>query len=412
MDESASSDRRSNSLARWLLAAVAILIVGALLFEFVPGRRDHRLLAPASPSLPASRYRNTSLSVAYVGDEACARCHAEIARDFREHPMGRSMTTAAGATSEVNGVVFEVADLVYSVLQHDGHVFHRESRRAGNDPEASMTEAEVKYVLGSGTRGQSFLVERAGGLYQSPIGWYAREPHWGLSPRYEIHNLHFDRPITKGCLFCHANRFELVAGQAPVFHGLAIGCERCHGPGELHVRQPELVDGVDLTIVNPADLEPPALRESVCEQCHLQGFSRTSPPGRSQFDYRPGLPLEDFLTVSFGRGDPVAALRSVGHVEQMRLSRCYEQSGGALGCISCHDPHRRPKPEERVAHYRDRCLRCHAKLPCSLARDERLARNPADDCTGCHMPRSRTTVDIAHTSTTLHTVPRADRAKP
>jgi hypothetical protein len=256
------------------------------------------------------------------------------------------------------------------------------------------------------------LVERNGGLYQSPIGWYAREPHWALSPLYEVRNLHFDRPITKGCLFCHANRFDMAAGRAPVFHGLAIGCERCHGPGELHVRQPELVDGQDLTIVNPADMDPPALREAVCEQCHLQGFARTRPLGRSEFDYRPGLPLSDFVIVSSGRGDPVAALRSVGHVEQMRQSRCYEGSGGALGCISCHDPHRRPSPEDRVVFFRERCLKCHDKQPCSLTRDERLARNPADDCTACHMPRSRTTVDIAHTSTTLHTVPRGDRAKP
>ena len=31
--------------------------------------------------------------------------------------------------------------------------------------------------------------------------------------------------------------------------------------------------GPDLTIVNPADLAP-ALRESVCQQCHLQGAFR------------------------------------------------------------------------------------------------------------------------------------------
>jgi len=29
-----------------------------------------------------------------VGDAACARCHLEIAADFRRHPMGRSLATA------------------------------------------------------------------------------------------------------------------------------------------------------------------------------------------------------------------------------------------------------------------------------------------------------------------------------
>ena len=36
--------------------------------------------------------------------------------------------------------------------------------------------------------------------------------------------------------------------------GEAIGCERCHGPGELHVRGQEVVAGRDLTIVNPRHL--------------------------------------------------------------------------------------------------------------------------------------------------------------
>ena len=75
------------------------------------------------------------------------------------------------------------------------------------------------------------------GLYQSPIAWYSQE-HVGPGASLRMRNLHFDRPITPGCLFCHANRFEVAEGRSPVFHGLAIGCERCHGPGELHARQP------------------------------------------------------------------------------------------------------------------------------------------------------------------------------
>ena len=33
---------------------------------------------------------------------------------------------------------------------------------------------------------------------------------------------------------------------------------------------------------------------------------------------------------------------AVGHVEQMESSRCFRESQGRLGCISCHDPHRLP----------------------------------------------------------------------
>jgi hypothetical protein len=175
----------------------------------------------------------------------------------------------------------------------------------------------------------------------------------------------------------------------------------------LHVRQAHSGRGKDLTIVNPADLEPPALRESVCEQCHLQGFARTDRPGRTVFDFRPGLALDDFVTVSYGRGDPAAAMRAVGHVEQMRKSVCYERSSGKLGCISCHDPHRRPAPEERASFYREKCLQCHADKPCATPAVERIKKK-GDDCAACHMPKSQTTVDVAHTSITIHLIERGE----
>ena len=80
----------------------------------------------------------------------------------------------------------------------------------------------------------------------------------GTSRRATRRNQHFGRPIEPDCLYCHANRFEAVAGtingyRRPIFHGLSIGCERCHGPGGLHVRSPGPADGPggDRTIVNP-----------------------------------------------------------------------------------------------------------------------------------------------------------------
>ena len=321
------------------------------------------------------------------------------------------MSSPAESQPEANGVVFQVADLVYSVLRRDGRVFHREEKRDERGRTIAANEEEVRYVLGSGRRGLAFLVERGDRLYQSPITWYAQERRWDLAPRYRIWNGHFNRPITAGCLFCHTNRFDMAEGRPPVFHGLAIGCERCHGPGELHARRPEAVDGHDWSIVNPADLEPPSLRESVCEQCHWQGAQRTNQPGRSAFDYRPGLPFDRFVRVSEVSGDPVSRLQAVGQVEQMHRSRCYQESGGELGCITCHDPHRLPEPGERVAYYQSRCLQCHAEHGCALPRAQRLAQRPDDDCTACHMPRSHA-LDIAHTAITVHTIPRISPKRP
>jgi Tfp pilus assembly protein PilF len=367
-----------------------------------------------------SPYQNTRPGVKYVGDAACIRCHAEIGESYRLHPMGRSLAptvpaTATGADNNTRGVLFEAGGLQYSIENRNGRVTHVEARRAASGALVAENAAEVRFTLGSGSQAVAYLVERDGFLFQSPITRYTRAERWDLSPGYEKNNLHFDRPIIDGCLFCHSNRFEIAAGtvnrfEPPIFRGHAIGCERCHGPGELHVRRPTLIDGRDVTIVNPASLEP-ALRDSVCEQCHLSGIRRIERLDRRNEDFRPGLLFHQFWTVFEPAGN--AEDRFVGQVEQMHESRCYSASKGRLGCISCHDPHRLPNPGEELTYFRQRCLECHADRGCSLPAAARKAQGPVDDCIGCHLPRTRSS-DVFHGATTNHRIPRrasgADRS--
>src|SRR5262249_47550697 len=152
-------------------------------------------------------------------------------------------------------------------------MFHKEICRDKDGNTLYVQEAEVKYVVGSGQQGNTYLIDRTGFLFQSPVGWYTNSETWGLSPGYAERSLHFNRPITEQCLFCHSNRVSLIPNSVnhfrePIIDGLTIGCERCHGPGELHAanrKAGENPGDVDYSIVNPAHLEP-AQRDSVCEQ--------------------------------------------------------------------------------------------------------------------------------------------------
>ena len=386
---------------------ISLGIAGGLWATWVrwPPARNVRL--PVALETP---YVNVQPGVAFVGDEACARCHREIAADYRRHPMGRSLTRiaaerAAGGIGPHKVTTFDADSAHYTIEQRGARMYHRESRSDQQGRILAQVEAEVSYALGSGSRGISYLVQRGDRLYQSPISWYSQKHQWNLSPGYEQRNHHFNRPIEPQCLFCHSNRASPVPMsvnryEEPLFRGEAIGCERCHGPGELHVRGQEIVDGMDLTIVNPRHLEPP-LRAAVCEQCHLFGDQRIDRLGRGPFDFRPGLPTAEFYAV-FGRSGRQAS-KAVGHVEQMKLSRCYQESGRRLGCTSCHDPHRIPSPEERVAYFRRKCQQCHEQPGCSLPLKERLARGIDDNCFSCHMP-AVTSSDIAHIATTDHRI--------
>jgi Flp pilus assembly protein TadD len=372
--------------------------------------------------------------VKYVGDRACADCHHDVATTYRHHPMGRALApVVANAPPEryekaaFNPFVapdpFVAGGLHYGVAARDRRVFHREWAADADGKVLAETEAEAAYVVGSGKAARSYLINRDGYLFESPISWFPQASRWDLSPGYESHNLHFSRPVTPGCLFCHANAVEHVPGTAnryrpPTFRGLAIGCERCHGPGELHVRRHADGPGAagpDDTIVNPARLGP-ELREAVCQQCHLQGEERVVRRGGSDFDYRPGLPLQAFLTDYVIHQEGHSDAKFVNSVEQMFASRCYRASREPkkLGCISCHDPHKLPAAGERVAFYRGRCLQCHTDASCSLAPADRRAKQPDDTCIACHMPRNDS--EISHAAITDHRVPRvagpATKARP
>jgi hypothetical protein len=150
---------------------------------------------------------------------------------------------------------FEAAGLHYAVTRKTNGIVHREFAPGGDGRVVAEQDDEVAFAVGSGRQGQPFLVNRAGRLFESPVGWYARKKAWDLSPGFERNNEHFSRPIPEACLFCHANEAHVqpdtVNRYSPALLRLeVIGCERCHGPGELHVAaraRSEVPDGHGLT---------------------------------------------------------------------------------------------------------------------------------------------------------------------
>lgn len=324
--------------------------------------------------------------------------------------MGRSITPADQLLPQPDWdgrVLFRAFGLEYSTRVADGRIYHCERLRDESGQIVVEASFPVDYLVGSGNQGQSWLLYRDGCLLMSPMTYYAARRVWDLSPGYRRHHHHFSRPIKPECLFCHAQAVKHVPDtlnryEAPVFSGMTIGCERCHGPGELHVQarlQQNDVADPDPTIVNPAKL-PPLLRDAVCEQCHLQGQHRISRRGHSPFDYRPGLPFHEFVSVFVRTAELAQDNKFVSSVEQMRSSMCYRGSRGQLGCISCHDAHMVPAAKEKPHYYRQRCLACHESRGCSLPLAVR--QKSQDDCVACHMPQLE--ANIAHTATTDHRV--------
>ena len=352
----------------------------------------------------------------FVGSRACAECHAKIAETYLASGMGNSLRRidpdSISLDDNSNGFSPDGRHH-YSVEATSEGVFHHERQTDESGLEIYDQRARVDSVIGSGNQGQSFIIERDGRLFLSPIGWYSRARRWDLSPGYQLpSHPRFERVVTEGCLECHCGQMNAAPGlqnqfKQPAFIEESIGCERCHGPGAEHIRfrKDPSSSAVD-PIVNPKRLDP-ARREDVCNQCHLQGEGRYPHAGRRFGDFRAGQRLEEVysILVQGTRATSDGRTQAVSQVEQIQSSACFEKSEGRFGCVSCHDPHFQPPRATLGLYYRDKCLACHSDRGCQTPEAERRLAQPDDSCIACHMPALKTT-DVPHTSQTDHRVLR------
>jgi hypothetical protein len=365
----------------------------------------------------------------FVGTGACAKCHADIAASFAAHPMAQSLLPVSRALPiedyTERTTIAPPGPRRYFVERVGDRVRHHE-KMPGIAAHSSSSEVDdlydqavdIGYVIGSGEHGRGYLIERDGQFFASSISWYTKKGRWDLSPGYEPEkHPRFERAVREECLFCHAGRTSRAQPAAsrfadPPFRETAIGCERCHGSGRRHVDEEEsgTRSAGEPSIVNPARLDHER-RDSVCNQCHLHGELRVVRYGQRLDDFRPGRRLEEVLCVLVRPPPPddQRALRAVSQVEQMRASACFVKSNGALGCISCHDPHALEEPANRASGFRRRCLACHAERNCSLPESERQAPPANDSCVHCHMPEMAGG-GIPHTAQTDHRIQRRPAA--
>jgi len=366
---------------------------------------------PPEADEPAPVFRNVAERTEYVGDAACAGCHADAAAAYAGHSMANSFHrwTAAGRLEPRldTSIAHPRSGLRYAVAEDSGRLYQVEYVDGPGGRRLHELRRRIDWVTGSGRVARTYFTEENGRLFQLPLTWY-RDHGWDFSPGYQGTNPRFERMLPDRCVACHASYPRPMARLEGKYAELrpGIGCERCHGAGALHARtwraaapaarQAALRDTAraDLTIVNPARL-PLERRLDVCEQCHVHTEVTVPREGRGAFDYQPSQPLRDQFAFFRASG----SIDLVSHADRLRQSACFvaaRKSSRPLECATCHNPHEAPvaggaagQAERTVNAARNQpCVGCHAAgaLAAKVAPAARAQHAPGADCVTCHMP--------------------------
>ena len=378
-------------------------------------------------------FRNLSDSASYVGIDACKGCHSDKHSTFIETGMGQSFHTAEKQYSKANfnnvkPVYDKKLDLFYYPYWQNEQLFIQEFKLKGSDTIHNRIE-KITHIIGSGQHTNSHFWTDGQHLFQAPLTFYTQKGIWDLPPGYEEFNTRFNRKIDVECMSCHTGMPKIKDGSINMFEKLPLGidCERCHGPGSIHVKEKSngiIVDTkkhTDWSIVNPKRL-PWKLQIDICQRCHLQG-NNVLKPGKKFTDFKPGMHLDSVFSVYMPSHKGEAAFVMAGHAERFQMSACFKNSNKGdinkynaninFTCINCHNPHVSVKKTNQD-RFNNTCKSCHNTaskksklLQCSMP----ISEQAKNTCVGCHMPSSDTR-DIPHVSIHDHYIAKTNAFNP
>lgn len=350
--------------------------VGAFLFVVTS------LIASAAEGQPA---------VAYVGSATCRTCHLAVYDRWTRTRM---------------------ANVVRDPREHPDAIIPDFSKP---DPLVTFKKDDIAFVYGSKWK-QRYFTKVGNDFYPLPAQWdvtnkiwrpYFVQPNtdWWV-PRYPADNM--KRPTGPLCDGCHSVNYNVRTKTVTEWN---VGCEKCHGPGAEHVKQP-----VRTTIVNPARLNAMKAADT-CIQCHSQGQPLTNPIEGEYYDwpvgFHAGMNLKSVWELEEHRlgvtnfthfGDGTShknRMQGNDFVQSLMYTR-------GVSCSSCHDPHGTANNADLRKPAQQMCLTCHAangangpRATSIEAHTHHQAGSAGSECIACHMPRTSQT--IANVSVRSHT---------
>lgn len=349
------------------LAVAGIPVAGALLSA--PG------CGPAAgprPPVPSVRTVTAAERKEFTGTAVCLECHAEYAEQADSHHGTTLRPVEGGEESPRFRVPAAVKDPVHGVSYSAGIRGRRHFVRASMG--RRQAEAAAEWAFGSGNRGVTYVGRYQDRPVELRISFFNHTGKWDFTPGQEV-GIRPETPVGKiltpdverDCFLCHSTALVEERGELDLVASIpGVGCETCHGPGRRHAEAARRGGGSRYI----ADLaaQPALVAERLCGHCHRnpENADPTNPITRVQLPRFQGLALAQ--------------------------SRCFQESGGRLTCVTCHNPHRNADRIPR-ATYNAQCASCHNP---SVTPGQTACPVPKPlDCVGCHMPRQTVPIPTA-----------------
>ena len=312
----------------------------------------------------------------YVGSQACEKCHESIYQSWKKTPMAN----------------------VVRDPRTDPHAFLADP---ATNKVAPFKTDQVAFVYGRLWK-QRYFTRVGDNLYPLPVQWDVGNRKWGpyhvpskgadwWGGLYPDDNMH--RPTGPTCDGCHSVGYDIHAHKPAEWN---VGCERCHGPGSLHVAH-----ATRGNIVNPAHLDAIAETDT-CVQCHSQGRPPEGAIEGQYYDwpvgYQLGQRLQDTWRLekcTLGQTNFYYFPDCTAHKNRMQ-GNDFAQSvmyRHQITCSSCHDVHGTKNYAQLIKPANELCLDCHGPMSPNgpqtatiEAHTHHKAGSTGSDCVACHMP--------------------------
>ena len=340
---------------------------------------------------PADASASQDQQKQYVGSDTCQACHPATHERWQRTLMAR---------------ILQDPQVTPGVILGDFSTPH---------PLVTFDEDDIAFTYGSKWK-QRYFARNGDDYYVLPAQWDVRNRVWrsyyvrdGTEwwvPFYPAEQE--ERPTGTLCDGCHSTNYDIRTKTVTEWN---VGCERCHGPGSLHVQSSEAAD-----IVNPARLDDVRAND-VCIQCHSQGQPRENPIEGRYYDwavgYEPGERLSDVWTLEqphLGQETFTHWPEGSAHKNRMQgndfVSSLMYRRG--VRCSSCHDVHGTEHGADLIRPGNAVCTQCHQPTspvgPTGTVEmhTQHAAGSTGSQCVACHMPSiARTVGDVTVRSHTF-----------